>query len=197
MVQENPARQSRLYDTRSIYGWVSILLHWTTAIIIIALWFIGQSIMNSSVEVMDGRRALHVSIAASAWLLLLFRAIWRFRTGHPHVRGQSALIHRIAVIAHYAMLIVMLLMLVSGPVMVWAGGRAIEVFGLFAVPGPLGESESMAEFAWFIHSSSAIALFWLVLLHIGGALKHLMFHTDDTIARMIWPGKSVKHDEAL
>ena len=190
MVQENPARQSSLYDTDTIYGWISILLHWITAIIVIALWIIGQSIMDAPLEEIDGRRALHVSIAASAWVLLLIRTIWRFRTGHPHVRGQSNRIHRIAVIAHYAMLIVVLLMLVTGPLMVWANGVAIDIFGLVRIPGLVGESESLAELAWFVHSNSAKALFWLVIIHIGGALKHLMFHTDDTFARMIWPGNS-------
>ena len=190
MVQEFQARKSRLYDTGSIYGWISILLHWVTAIIVIALWIIGQSIMNMPLEEVSDRRALHVSIAASAWLLLIFRALWRFRSGHPHVRGQSAVIHRIAVVAHYAMLVIMLLMLVSGPLMVWFDGRAITIFDTVAIPGPLGESQTLSELAWFIHSNAAMALFWLVLLHIGGALKHLMFHSDDTIARMIWPGRN-------
>ena len=196
MVQEFRDRQSRLYDTGSIYGWISILLHWVTAIIVIALWFIGQSIMNVSLEEVDDRRALHVSVAASAWLLLIVRTLWRFRSGHPHVRGQSDSIHRIAVVAHYAMLIIMLLMLLSGPLMVWTGGRAIAIFDTICIPGPLGESETLGELAWFIHSNAAMALFWLVILHIGGALKHLMFHADDTIARMIWPGKNTKDDKA-
>lgn len=38
-----------------------------------------------------------------------------------------------------------------------------------------------------VHSLSANILFFLVVLHILGTLKHLMFHEDETIARMIWP----------
>jgi cytochrome b561 len=187
---DDPATNSRLYDTASVYGWISILLHWTTAAIIIVLWFIGKSIMGLDSGDVDDRRALHVSIAASAWLLLVFRALWRFRSGHPHVRGQSAFIHRVARSAHYAMLAVVLLMLLSGPLLVWSRGQAITLFGGLSIPGPFAESESLSQAAWFLHSNAAMLLFWLVLLHIGGALKHLMFHTDDTVARMIWPGKS-------
>lgn len=196
MVQEFQDRKSRLYDTGGVYGWISILLHWVTAIIVVALWIIGQSITNVSLEEVSDRRALHISIAASAWILILFRSIWRFRTGHPHVRGQSAIIHRIAVVAHYAMLIIMLLMLVSGPLMVWAGGNEVAIFNLIHVPGPPGESETVRELAWFVHSGAAMALFWLVLLHIGGALKHLMFHADDTFVRMIWPGNGSRNGGA-
>ena len=193
MVQVIRDRKSGLYDTGSVYGWISILLHWATAIIVIALWLIGQSITNVPLEEVDGRRALHVSIAATAWLLLVFRTVWRFRSGHPYIRGQSALIHRVAVIAHYAMLIVLLLMLLSGPVMVWAGGRQIVIFEAIRIPGPLGESATLGDLAWFIHSNSAMALFWLVVLHVGGALKHLMFHDDETFVRMIWPGRGLRN----
>lgn len=196
MVQGNRDRHARLYDTGSIYGWISILLHWVTAVIVIALWFLGRSIMNLPLEEADGRRGLHVSVAATAWLLLILRAAWRFRSGHPHARGQSDFIHRIAVIAHYAMLTVLLLMLLSGPLMVWAGGRPIVIFDAIRIPGPIAEAETLGDLARFIHSNAAMVLFWLVILHIGGALKHLMFHTDDTFARMIWPGKDSRNGGA-
>jgi len=184
-----PQQESNLLDDDSVYGWISILLHWVTAIAIVVLWFLGKSVFSSSTADIDAQRALHISLAASFWLVILARIIWRFRSGHPHVRGQTLLIHRIAKVAHYAMLIALLLMLVSGPIMVWSGGHDVGIFGLLAIPGPVPESESLRDFAWSIHSNSALLLVVLVVLHIGGALKHLMFHTDDTIARMIWPGK--------
>ena len=192
MLQEKQQRkaQSNLYDSESIYGWISILLHWVTAIVIIALWLIGKSIMDATQEQADIQRQLHVSIAAAAWIVILTRVVWRFRSGHPRIKGQTLFIHRVARIAHYAMLFAVILMLGSGPVMVWSAGMPINIFSWLSLPGPIGESESIREIAWFIHSNSALLLFWLVLLHIGGALKHLMFHSDDTIARMIWPGKN-------
>jgi len=91
-------------------------LHWVTAIIVIALWFIGRSIAESGPEQIDIRRALHVSIAASAWALLLLRVFWRFRSGHPRIRGQSDLIHFVAKTTHYTMLLVMIVMLLSGAI---------------------------------------------------------------------------------
>ena len=192
MLQENEQEepQSKLYDSDSVYGWISILLHWFSAIVVIVLWFIGESILNASTDEADVQRQLHVSIAASAWLVILLRVIWRLRSGHPHLKGQTLFIHRVAKITHYAMLIALVLMLVSGPMMVWSGGGPIAIFDRLFIPGPIGESESIREIAWFIHTNTAFLLFWLVLLHIGGALKHLMFHSDDTIARIIWPGNN-------
>ena len=191
MLQEKPQReaQSHLHDSDSVYGWISILLHWLTAIVIIVRWVIGKAMMSAEPGDVDLRRQLHVSIAACAWLVIMIRIVWRFRSGHPHVKGQSLFIHRLAKSAHYVMLITVALMLVSGPVMIWSGGNSIGIFGLLTIPGPIGESESIQDIARFVHSNSAFLLMLLVLLHVGGALKHLMFHADDTIARMIWPGK--------
>ncbi|MGI9260887.1 MAG: cytochrome b [Woeseiaceae bacterium] len=180
---------ARLYDSAEIYGWISILLHWTTTVIVIALWFIGKSILNGSSEDAEDVRQLHVSIAASAWLLILFRIVWRLRSGHPHINGQSMLIHRIAKFTHYGMLVFLTVMLVSGPLLVWSSCSAIGIFDVLLIPGPVAESEALRSFAWLLHSNASLLLFVLILLHIGGALKHLMFHTDDTIIRMIWPGR--------
>ena len=197
MLQEKEQReaQSNLYDSDSVYGWISILLHWVTAIVIIVLWIIGKGIMSADSDDVDARRQLHVSVAAASWLIIMIRVFWRLRSGHPHVNGQTMFVHRVARIAHYAMLIAVVLMLISGPMMVWSGGNSIAIFDWLSIPGPIGESESVGDFAWFIHSNSALLLMLLVLLHIGGALKHLMFHADDTIARMIWPGKKNAESE--
>ena len=189
MADDAATRHHGLGDTATVYGWTSILLHWITSITVIALWFIGKSIFSGDSAAVDERRALHVSIAASAWLVILIRIAWRFREGHPRVRGQTLLIHRVAKTAHYAMLILLVAMLVSGPAMVWAEGNAIGIFGVLSIPSPFAASGTLRDLAWTLHSNAALLLFLLVLAHIAGALKHLMFHSDDTFVRMIWPGK--------
>lgn len=187
--EQSPGSASTLYDSRTVYGWISILLHWVTAIAIVVLWFLGKAILAGAPEDIDARRGLHISVAASAWLLILIRIAWRIHSGHPRVRGQSDLIHRVAKVTHYASLVCLLIMLVSGPLTVWARGYPVNVFGLFSIPGPIDASEGLAESFYQVHSTAANLLLFLVVLHIGGALKHLMFHTDDTIVRMLWPGR--------
>jgi cytochrome b561 len=186
---------STLYDSDTVYGWISILLHWSTAVLIIALWFIGKGIMSASAEEIDARRSLHVSIAGASWLLILLRVAWRLRAGHPRIRGQTARIHQVAKSAHYLMVFAALLMLVSGPFLVWADGRPVSIFGAVTIPGPVGASESVRALAWSVHESMAVVLAVLVVLHIGGALKHLMFHSDDTIVRMLWPARPGEQEE--
>ena len=130
-----------------------------------------------------------MSIGITVWLLIAFRIVWRIRAGHPRSRGLTDRTHRLAKIAHYLLLAAISLMLLTGPLMVWANGASIPVFSRFSIPGPIPESEALREFAYAIHVVSANVLLWLTLLHIAGALKHLMFHADDSFARMLWPGR--------
>jgi cytochrome b561 len=163
-------QESTLLDKPDSFGWISILVHWVTSITIIALWFIGRSITEQdSLEAVDARRSLHVTIALAAWLLLLFRIIWRARAGHPRADGQSLLIHRVARTVHYTMLVAIAAMMISGPMMI------------------LFDNEAVTGLALTVHAASASAILALVLIHIGGTLKHIIFHEDDTIVRMLWP----------
>lgn len=164
--------KSTLLDQPDSFGWVSIVVHWLTTIIIIALWFIGRSISEQvSLEAIGARRTLHVTIALTVWLLLLFRIGWRMRMHHPRARGQTLLIHRVARTVHYVMLAGIAIMMASGPVMI------------------LFDINAVTDAARIVHASTASAMLAPVLIHIGGTLKHIIFHEDDTIVRMLWPRK--------
>jgi len=163
-----------LLDKKNSFGWLSIGLHWFSTFAIILLWLIGQSIALQSVEQMDARRSLHVTVGLIAWLPLVARIAWRIKSGHPHVNGQTLMTHRLAKVAHYGMLMVLMIMLISGPFMAWA----------------IPDRSDLAEFSFIFHSFAAKALAVLVVLHILAALKHLMFHEDETIARIFLPRRS-------
>jgi cytochrome b561 len=154
---------------------------------IVVLWYLGQSISNQVPVEIDARRAMHVSLAISGWLLLLFRIIWRVRVGHPHADGQSGRIHRIARSTHFAILGTLLMMLVSGPVTIWAQAKPIRFFGLVPLPVASTYHPLAAELAATTHAAAGMVLLILVLIHVGGALKHLMFNDDETVVRMLWP----------
>ena len=165
------SRNRNLYDRPNSFGWISILLHWITAAIIIVMWFLGKSILSQPADEIDARRSLHITLGLVTWLLLAARIVWRFKTPHPHVEGQSDRIHRFARMIHYIMLIVLSAMLLSGPALAWALDNYPA--GIALLHG--------------IHSSMSNLLFALVLLHLLGAMKHLMFHDDETLLRMLFP----------
>jgi cytochrome b561 len=170
---------SSFYDRPQSFGWISIAVHWITAIVIIVLWFVGDSITAQEPDLIDQRRSLHITIALSFYLLLLFRIYWRLKVGHPHVAGQTVLIHRVAQFVHYVLLAAVATMLATGPAMLLAGYI---------------ESPALRDLSFTIHKLTGTIVISLTLLHIAGSLKHLMFHHDETIIRMIKPQRPDNDD---
>ena len=172
---------STLQDQPNSFGWISIALHWITAVIITALWILGRSIEFQAADAIDDRRSLHVTIGLIAWLLLAGRIAWRLKHPHPRAVGQSDRIHSVARFTHYVMLGLLGLMLLSGPLLAWT----------------LSAQSGIASFIHSVHGLCANLLALLVLIHVGGALKHLMFNDDETLARIFVPrrtGKDVASD---
>ena len=176
----------RTLDTRTGYGWISIALHWLTAILILTIWFIGSSIQSDLAAGSRDTLHLHTSLAISAYVLLWARVIWRFKLGHPDATpDQRGLFYQIGKYTHYAILCAIGAMLISGPLMVWARGDEIHVFDWFTIPGPFGMNMDLALFLHAIHVWGSRVIIIGTVLHLGGVYKHAAFNQDGTFGKML------------
>jgi cytochrome b561 len=179
-----------LNDTATGYGWISIVLHWVTAVLILYLLYLGSTI--GSLEGSERELAVwrHTSFAIVSYLILLGRVLWRFIRRHPGpTQEQRGWAFTLGKYTHYGMLIALLLMLISGPLMQLSYGRSIEVFGWFAIPSPSDGAFGFASLLHRIHAGAALFLFLGIVLHIGGVYKHTAFNQDGTLATIIFPGR--------
>jgi cytochrome b561 len=175
----------RWKDTRSGYGWVSIALHWLTAIFVLTMWTLGTMSQTDIQADSAWYVHLHMSIGVSAYLILWGRIFWRFAVGHPAPHpGQSAALFPVAKAFHYLFLIAIGVMLLSGPLMVWSGGDAIEVFA-FAIPSPLAPSSGLHDLLRRVHGFTASIIILSVMLHMLAALKHIVFNRDGTFDKIM------------
>lgn len=165
-----PTARHAAYDQSNSFGWISIALHWVTAGLIIAQWIMGKNITAMPDGSPGFWQTLHVTVGLSAWILLAGRVVWRFYSKHPRTDGLTARTHRIAKAVHYLMLVSLTLLIVSGPLIAW-----------------LGSQTRMGSTAFVVHLYAGNVLLILVITHILGAVKHLMFHQDDSVVRMLWP----------
>ena len=175
----------RWRDTRSGYGWVSIALHWLAAVLVLTMWTLG-TLSQTNVEADAVWYAhLHMSIGVSAYLLLWARVIWRFAASHPGPHpGQSALLFPLAKYFHYLFLIAIGVMLISGPLMVWSGGDALEVFAL-TIPSPFAAWTGLHDLLRRVHGVTASVIILGVILHILAALKHIVINRDGTFDKIM------------
>jgi len=179
-----------LKDSATGYGWVSIALHWITAILILYLLYLGSTIGSLEAEARMLAVRRHTSVALISYALLLLRVVWRFRYGHPGPTAeQRGWAFTLGKWTHYAILAAIAVMLVTGPLMQFSYGRAIEVFDWFAIPSPIEASFGLASMLHRVHSGCALFIFLGVLLHIGGVYKHTAFNQDGTLAKIIVPGR--------
>ncbi len=175
----------RWRDTRSGYGWLSIALHWLTAILVLTMWTIGTMSQTDVQEDSAWYAHLHMSIGVSAYLLLWGRILWRFAVGHPAPHpGQSALLFPVAKALHYLFLIAIGVMLLSGPLMVWSGGDAVEVFA-FAIPSPFAPWSGLHDLLRRVHGVTASMIILGAMLHILAALKHIVINRDGTFDKIM------------
>jgi cytochrome b561 len=180
----------RLRDTQNGYGWMSIVLHWTTAVIILVMWFIGDSIAVAEGMNQDKLIRLHTSIAILAYALLWLRVLWRIFKGHPGpLHKQRGVFYWIGVGVHFIMVAAIAALLVSGPLMAWSGGIPIRVFTWFSIPAPFAMNATFFSAAHTVHAGSAMIVIVGVALHIGGVIKHAAYNRDGTLAKMLLPSR--------
>lgn len=174
------------------YRLSSILFHWLAAGLIIALFIIGKNAEGATPEARRALMGLHTSLGVIAVILIALRLGWRFvaRDGAADGVAASAGLARaadiLATAVKHLLYLAMLVVIVTGPLTVWSGGRAINVFGLFSLASPFG-ALPIREALGTAHGIAATALAPLVALHVLGALKHLVIDRDGVFQRMLVP----------
>lgn len=175
-------------DTRKGYGWISILLHWSIAALVIALYFIGEEFEDLGREAGAFLRGLHYSLGMVALCLIVPRILWRIVQGHPEEAADPRLVQLLARLVQWGLLLVPLLLVISGPLTIWTNGRPIDVFGVLQLASPFERNHDLHEFFEETHELLSSLILPLVGLHVLGALKHLVLDRDGIFMRMLRPG---------
>lgn len=181
-----------LRNTATAYGWAAIALHWISAIGVVALYFLGEAM-----EEAPGRaeklaaQDLHVSVGVLLFTFLAARLLWSAGQRGPHPLEPNRWLRLTAQAVQGLFLLMIAVLIVTGPLSVWSAARPIEMFDLLSLPSPFpARVDWLHEATEEIHGA-ATKLFWpLIALHVAGALKHLLFDRDRTLQRMLWVRRS-------
>ncbi|MBX9747717.1 MAG: cytochrome b/b6 domain-containing protein [Hyphomonadaceae bacterium] len=180
-------------NTKDGYGWASIALHWLAAIAVFLMLATGfQADFAGDAGDRAARAAAmgwHIGLGGVFFLILLARVLSHYLQTQPAPPKQAPLLMFLASATHHVLLAAILIQIVSGPLAIWSGGRAINVFDLVSIPSPFAErNEGIHELAETLHAVGRWALVGFIGLHIVGALKHL-FMDEHGSFRMAAPGK--------
>jgi len=180
----------KMTDNSHQFGLVSILLHWTLAIMIISLFIVGNILEDMPKGPDKGQlMGLHQSMGMLVLMLVLVRLIWRIRQGFPApLNTQAKLLNRIAKLWHWALLIIIVAIPLTGYLAADAGPRSVAFFGWFNWPDLIEPTRDLRKQLGGLHGALNKLMIPLVLIHILAAFKHHFWNRDATLKRML--GKS-------
>jgi cytochrome b561 len=165
----------------------SRVLHWITALLIIALIPLGIVSANEwGGPLQDRLYDLHRSMGALIIPIVVLRLIVRWT--HPPLPLPSdipALQRQAAHMTHWALYALLIVQPLVGWVATSAYPAAIVVFGLFELPPVWHADRALSEQLFSIHEAMGIAIAGLVLAHVGAALFHQCVRKDRVLMRMI------------
>lgn len=177
-----------LNNSPSRYGWLSIFLHWSMALIIYAmfalgLWMVGLSYYDTWYH---NAPEIHKSIGVILMLALIIRLIWRVVSPPPKpLSSYSPAVRISAVVAHWLLYSLLIAILFSGYLISTADGKPISVFGWFSLPALLTGAGEQADLAGDVHLWLAWSIVILSVLHGLAAFKHHFIDRDITLKRML------------
>lgn len=176
-----------LRNTPHQFGLIAVLLHWSMALVIYAmfalgLWMVGLGYYDSWYH---DAPEIHKSIGVILLLTLVIRLLWRIISPPPKpLSSYSRQVRISSVVALWLLYTLLLAILLSGYFISTADGKPIAVFNLFYLPALLSGAGEQADLAGDIHLWLAWTVVILSLLHGLAALKHHFIDRDTTLKRM-------------
>lgn len=182
-----------IHNRSDRYGSVARALHWLVALLILVSWPLGwyaAGLPWDSSEALAFKAqmfSIHKTLGVLAFFVAVIRVIWAFTQTHPDPVNPD---HRaevfMAVLVHYALYIAMILVPLTG----WIHHAASEGFApiLLGIGQSLPlvpKSEALSHAFGVAHVFANYLVLALVLLHVAGALKHVVIDRDGTLARML------------
>ena len=163
-----------------------VLLHWSLALLIIALLCIGWYMVDTARNTPE--RAfffnLHKSLGIVAAAVIVALVVLRLRHAAPPLPAGMPRWEKLwAVLNHRLFYVFMVLVTVTG-----YGTSSFSKYGpkLFGIPLPHWGWEDAALRNDFVavHRVTSLVFAMLIAIHIGAALKHLLLDKDRVFERM-------------
>ena len=178
-------------NTSESFGWVTRVLHWVTAIAVLAALPLGMWISEMEVSLASLKYfGYHKTLGITVLGLIILRIIWHLINPPPQPPPQP-LSHGVnwqdmlAKAVHRSFYVLLLAMPLSGWVASSATGIDTVVFNRWTLPSIAPASEAWENAGFAVHGVVGKLLLACVVLHIGGALYRALVSRDGTLQRMI------------
>jgi len=175
----------------STYSRTARALHWAT-VALVALQVpagVYMAYRGNTLNVWDKLTGAlysgHKLVGVAILVLVLWRLAYRFTRGAPPDEPTLEPWQKLAShVNHWGLY----LLLVATPVAGYIGISlfpALDIFGLFKLPGLVAPDKAAAGTAFVVHMALATGLVLLIAMHVAAALFHYFVRKDNVLGRMI------------
>jgi cytochrome b561 len=178
---------AQLRNTNESYGIIAQSLHWLVAALVFVQ--LGLGLYAADLPVSLARLqwlSRHKSLGLMILALVLVRLAWRSMNRAPAPPDSIPRWQRgAAVTTHWLLYALLVLAPLAGWMHASAAGLSTNWFGLFQVPDLLPKQPELSEFLKAVHKGCVALLALLLLVHVGGALRHAFVLRDGVMHRML------------
>lgn len=166
------------YDRRTI------LLHWTTAVLVVVLWLSAQVIdWFPQGPARVNMRSLHITLGVVLGVVLAYRIVWRRLAGAHVAPVGPPLLARAGEIVHIVLYVLLVAEVLLGIGNEWARGDSI--WNLFTVPSFAPGDRALRRQINGYHELVANTILVVAGLHAAAALVHHYLWKDEVLRRML------------
>jgi cytochrome b561 len=165
--------------------------HWWTVALVAVQIPIGlyMAYRGNTLNVWDGLTnflySSHKLAGIAILVLVIARLGYRLVHGAPGPEPTIAWWQKIAAeLNHWGLYILLLIVPVLGYVGI-SLFPALDIYGLFSLPGIVAPDQAAASKVFFYHWLGAVLIVLLVGAHVGAALFHYFIRKDGVLARML------------
>jgi len=162
----------------------TIVLHWLTALLIVALWTIGQTIDFAPKGALRvDYRSIHMTLGVTLGKVLIVRLVWRATRGGMLPALQQGMMLLVARATHWLLYALLVVTITLGVLNIWAQGDS--VYNLVTVPQWHPGDRLFVHRIGDWHALAANAVLIVAGLHSAAALFHHFVLRDATLRRML------------
>ncbi len=176
------------YVSGEQYSGVAILLHWLTAVLVVANLLLAVSMVPLPISPRKLQwYAWHKWIGITIFLMTWLRLAWRHLRPPPLPVPMPPWQRRAAAASHSLLYVLLLVIPVSGWLYSSTTGVQVVYLGLVPLPDLLPKDRALAASLKAVHVTLNVAMVTLVLIHVAAAVRHHFVDRDRVLARMV-PG---------
>ena len=161
------------------------ILHWTMAVAILAMLFIGVGMVSTLTKTYLGLVSIHRPLGILILILAVVRLAVRMVRGAPPLPVDlPAPMKQAAFLSHIGLYALMFAMPLLGWAMLSAASYPVTMWPGFALPPIVAPSARLHAILWDLHHYLAFAFFALILAHLSAGLFHALVRRDGVFEAM-------------